>query len=127
MGTDSYRIGLNCRGLHPGVDSISSRCGHRLRVRIGDISLYPSLQAMLGSAHNRRKLRGSVAKFVALRRYEQMSSHQALQGIKLSELPFLWTSRRQGEHPQPPSGYEASPQTPVQAIEVFQAQIGSWL
>lgn len=54
------------------------------------------VQALLGSAPNRRKLRRALAKYVSLRRFEQMSTHQALQGLQLSQLPFLWPNRRRG-------------------------------
>lgn len=61
-----------------------------------NLCLMSLMQGILGSAHNRRKLRDSLAKFVSLRRYEQMSAHQALQGLRLSELPFLWPRQKSG-------------------------------
>ena len=51
--------------------------------------IYRTLQALLGDSTSRRSLRQAVHHFVSLRRYEQMSVHQAIQGIKLSTLSAL--------------------------------------
>ncbi|KAL4423217.1 hypothetical protein ABPG77_000009 [Micractinium sp. CCAP 211/92] len=45
--------------------------------------------ALLGDVRNRRGLRGAISRFVRLRRYEQMSLHQAMQGLRLSGFPWL--------------------------------------
>ena len=53
------------------------------------------MQALVGDAHNRRVLRGVIARLVSLRRYEQMSLHQAVQGLKTSTMSALWRQGRQ--------------------------------
>ncbi|GAB4814869.1 hypothetical protein N2152v2_001915 [Parachlorella kessleri] len=45
--------------------------------------------ALLGSRHNRGRLRAAIRRFVGLRRYEQMSVHQALQGMRLGQCAWL--------------------------------------
>ena len=46
-------------------------------------------QALLGDKPSRRSLRRAIQRFVSLRRYEQMSVHQAMQGIKLSTITAI--------------------------------------
>ena len=70
-----------------------------IRLSIFYMTVKLAMQALLGDALNRRKLRQSLHKFVRLRRYEQMSAHQALQGLRLSELPFLWPDSKRGDSP----------------------------
>ncbi|KAL3137379.1 hypothetical protein ABBQ32_006906 [Trebouxia sp. C0010 RCD-2024] len=56
-------------------------------------------QALLGDAASQRSLRGAVHHFVCLRRYEQMSVHQALQGIKLSTVTAISSHPHLGKGP----------------------------
>ena len=58
--------------------------------------IYRTLQALLGDSTSRRSLRQAVHHFVSLRRYEQMSVHQAMQGIKLSTLSALQPNNQPG-------------------------------
>lgn len=53
------------------------------------VNMVSSLQALLGDKASRRSLRQAIHHFVALRRYEQMSVHQAVQGIKLASVTAL--------------------------------------
>ena len=53
------------------------------------IACLATMQALLGDACSRRSLRGGLHHFVCLRRYEQMSVHQAMQGIKLSTVTAI--------------------------------------
>lgn len=48
-----------------------------------------AIQALLGDASSRRSLRSAIHHFVSLRRYEQMSVHQAMQGIRLSTVTAI--------------------------------------
>ncbi|PSC73504.1 telomerase reverse transcriptase [Micractinium conductrix] len=45
--------------------------------------------ALLGDCHNQRVLRAAIGRFVRLRRYEQMTVHQAMQGLRTSGFPWL--------------------------------------
>lgn len=54
------------------------------------------LQTLLGDKSSCRSLRQAVYHFVSLRRYEQMSVHQAMQGIKLSTVSALQPEGQQG-------------------------------
>ena len=56
---------------------------------------------MLGDAHNRRVLRSAIEQYISLRRYEQMSVHQAMQGLRTSALPFLWGRNAPGVAQRP--------------------------
>lgn len=53
-------------------------------------------QEMLGDEHNLRVLRKTIQRFISLRRYESMSLHQAVQGLRVSGLPFLFPPSRAG-------------------------------
>eukprot|EP00898_Chlorokybus_atmophyticus_P005135 jgi/Chlat1/5622/Chrsp369S09002 len=44
---------------------------------------------LLGSQHNKGILFTAVRRFVALRRFEQLSLHQVMQGLKVSHVPWL--------------------------------------
>ena len=55
------------------------------------------MQALLGDPCSRRSLRSAIHHFVSLRRYEQMSVHQALQGIKLSTVTAISSPSPHGE------------------------------
>ncbi|KAK9798933.1 hypothetical protein WJX73_003177 [Symbiochloris irregularis] len=46
-------------------------------------------QALLGGAHNRSKLRQHLLTFIKLRRWEYLSVHQLLKGLRITELPLL--------------------------------------
>ena len=48
-----------------------------------------AMQALLGDEPSRRSLRRSIQRFVSLRRYEHMSVHQAMQGVKLSTVTAI--------------------------------------
>lgn len=54
---------------------------------------------LLGDRSCRRTLRLTIARFVSLRRYEQMSIHQAMQGLKLSGYKWLGMNTRGGACP----------------------------
>lgn len=45
--------------------------------------------AMLGDRQCQRRIRCTIDRFVSLRRYEQMSIHQTMQGLKLSRFKWL--------------------------------------
>lgn len=44
---------------------------------------------LMGSSHNRARLRKTISAYIALRRHEQMSLHTAIQGLKPSEFPWM--------------------------------------
>lgn len=56
-----------------------------------------AMQALLGDVSSRRSLRSAIHHFVSLRRYEQMSVHQAMQGIKLSTVTAISSHSRHSE------------------------------
>ncbi len=58
-----------------------------------------SLQALLGDKASRRAMRQAIHHFVSLRRYEQMSVHQALQGIKLATIAAVQPPIPHGMYP----------------------------
>lgn len=62
-----------------------------------------AMQALLGDAVSQRSVRSAIHHLVSLRRYEQMSVHQTLQGIKLTTVTAI--------SPQPHHGQLALPVT----------------
>lgn len=72
------------RGFHAGFHDLHE---HHLAM----------MQALLGDASSRKSLRSAIHHFVSLRRYEQMSVHQAVQGIKLSTVTAISSPLPHGE------------------------------
>ena len=63
------------------------------------VNLHVRLQALLGDKASRRAMRQAVHHFISLRRYEQMSVHEAMQGIKLATVPALQPHIPHGMYP----------------------------
>lgn len=64
-------------------------------------------RAFLGDRHNQRVLRRAIARFVGLRRWERMSAHQALQGMRVEGLPWLQPPPGAARGHRPPSWHAA--------------------
>lgn len=75
----------------PDFSSLASACVPQAQVVQFVWSVLRSIvpPALLGSKHNRRALRRVVERYVRMRRYEQMSLHEALQGMRVKEMPWL--------------------------------------
>lgn len=74
-----------------------------MSITVLPVNLNVSLQALMGDKTSRRAMRQAIHHFVSLRRYEQMSVHQAMQGIKLATVPALQLPTPHGVHPYSPS------------------------
>ena len=61
--------------------------------------MHVSVQALMGDMASRRAMRQAIHHFVSLRRYEQMSVHQAMQGIKLATIAAVQPLIPHGRYP----------------------------
>jgi len=66
---------------------------------------------LLGTKRAQRALQRAIRHFVSLRRYEQMSVHQAIQQMRVSDLPWLAASPSHAKRNVPPSEAAARQRT----------------
>ena len=105
--------------LLQAVEALTARLHVLISVSLR-VNLHVSLQALLGDKASCRAMRQAIHRFVSLRRYEQMSVHQAMQGIKLATIAAIQPPIPHGVYPFASSfgGQLFCTQLPIQSIDL---------